>query len=100
MYTDFNSDVMKRAVQKSLINTAEDCFIISLVTKDRTLDVELVEADHVPLKQALQILIEFYQESLPQWLQNQSTMSPNTRRLSKGDIDEEWTTSLLHAATR
>jgi hypothetical protein len=101
MHTDFSSDVLQRAVSNRKINV-DDCFIITLVTKDRTLDVELDEADHTPLLQAFLILIEFYNYSLPEWRNNLEFMSPASRRasVSKSGLDwiadDEYTTSLLH----
>ena len=106
MHTDFQSDVFQRAIHKKNINLEQKCWIITMVTQDRTLDVELLGPDHAPLAQALQILIEFYNESLPQWQANMELASPDSRRASRtGSVpgnynvldDEQYTTSLLHA---
>jgi len=93
---------LQRAISNRKINLAEDCFIITLVTNDRTLDVELLEADHTPLHQAFLILIEFYNYSMPEWQNQLEFMSPASRRgsVSKSGLDwiadDQYTTSLLH----
>lgn len=56
---------MVRSLSKDYINLEEGAYILSIVTGDRTLDFELDEVDHGPLVQALLILIEFYQVTLP-----------------------------------
>ena len=85
MYTDIRTEVFQRSLDKGYIRPDEDGFVgMSIITNDRTLDFELDECNHAPVLQALQILIEFYQVTLPQYS-------------SKLDYDAiDGSTSLLH----